>query len=264
MALGKCVMSTYHFYVALDTILIACSAIIAILLTSRQRRTVTLVLRWISTLIILILLGLFIVAQLLKHRDTLFPEQLPPDRGTRNDSALLLPASCFFDLDLENHESPYAPNHPNINDLRLDRIGQPVKVKFIPQIWFYFFLLTVFLTGPFVRCFCKFSYEIGYNYQIAMILKSKRVVPALELLFICIPSSVYCAWHIYQLREWTKASGWMKDGSEDEPNTIGQLLPILAIGLVGLSFFDNKSSEKKFDQLLHRVKYARRRGFSKV
>lgn len=256
-------MSTYHYYVALDSVLIACSAILAILITSRRRTTPAGILRWLGTFVILILLGIFIGYQMFKKWDTQFPEWNPPLSRARNDSTLLLPASCFLDPDLENRESPYAPYNPNITDLRLDRIGRSVKVKQLPEIWFYAIIALVFLIGPFVRRYCHFN-DPEFTYQESMILKRKRRWPGLLLLGACLASFMYSAWHIDQLRRWAKTSGWMKDNSEDEWLTIGQLLPLFALLLVVTSWLERDNSEKKLQEFMRQMRQISRRGHGGV
>ena len=131
--LGKCNLSTYHYYVTLDIILLVCSIVVVTFTTSRHRyfRTLAGVIRLVLTLLLLFSLGFFFGYQLLKNRKTRFPKW---KSGT---PAILLPASCFMDPDLIRNGPFSSSRKKPLSDVELDHIGHPVKNSGIPGIWLY-------------------------------------------------------------------------------------------------------------------------------
>ena len=123
MATGKCKMCTYHYYVALDSISVACSTIVTTLLVSGHYywKSFMSFLRFLASAGIFACLGVLIGCQLEHHLN--FPEWNPPDIKNRSDSALLLPASCFLDPDLIFRDNPYAGRLQNT--IQIDRVGKP-------------------------------------------------------------------------------------------------------------------------------------------
>ena len=98
----KCDMSTHHYYIALDTILFTCATIALATLLSRAYywRSLAAAFRFVLAFAHFLFVGLLLFYQ--RVRTARLPEWLPP-AGVRNDSAVLLPVSCFLDRDLLEH-----------------------------------------------------------------------------------------------------------------------------------------------------------------
>ncbi|KAG4432026.1 hypothetical protein IFR05_012490 [Cadophora sp. M221] len=156
---GKCTMSTYHYYIALDSVLMACSTLVLTFTTSRYRyfKILANYLRYFFMLAIFALLGTLIGYQFLTHFNADFPEWNPPGTKDRNASSLVLPASCFFDPDLIKGENPYAPKRTDkLSEDQLQRIGLPVKNYAVPQMYIYIVLTVFVVVGtllPYLCCF---------------------------------------------------------------------------------------------------------------
>ncbi|KAF2264987.1 hypothetical protein CC78DRAFT_216568 [Lojkania enalia] len=234
---GKCSMSTYHYYVAFDSVLIACSCILAVFTTSGRRYWDSFagVFRFLAMLIIFVLLGVFLGYQALRHWSTDFPEWNPPDTRTRNDSTLLLPASCFLDPSLIATRSPYAGA---LDEQKMSRIGWPVRTYELPEIWIYIFLVVTFV-GASIAYAYNWLYKCKYRSNPFITLRGfdMRWLWAITLL-PCLGTYFFCAWHIFRLRQWARLSGWMRDESEDDWSSVGQLLPLLTLLLLLTSGFD--------------------------
>ena len=221
-------MSDYHYYVALDSVLLACSTMTVVFATSGRHfwRTWAAVCRIILSLIIFILLGIFLGYQTHKNQHTNFPAWMPPDIHVTNDSSLFLPVSCFLDPDLAENDSPYAPRRPQpLTDGQLDRIGRPIKNYRRPYIYLFSILAVAMVVG---------SFEHIYEYR-----SRKRpqqsgcaILGWLYILLACLATDVVCALHIGVLKSWTRKSGWMEGGAEDEIYSVGQLLPVFPLALI--------------------------------
>ncbi|KAF2181133.1 hypothetical protein K469DRAFT_752972 [Zopfia rhizophila CBS 207.26] len=243
---GKCDMSTYHYYVALDSVLLACSTMVVTFTISRfcYFRTFTGVMRFIFMLAIFTLLAVFLGYQMQKNFNTDFPNWVPPKT---NDSTFLLPISCFVDPDLIEYENPYSPNRNfDLDRAQLDRLGQPVRGRELPQLLIYIFLAVSFLLGWFAHGYgscCDRQRNrrdtlIHNPHTQAPKRQEKRIQRAslcMGLIYIwvfavCTATNIFCTWHISGLRNWARRSGWMGDRSEDIPYSIGQIMPLIALG----------------------------------
>lgn len=287
---GKCNMSVYHYYVALDSVLLVCSTLVLTFAASQQRQkqkelalylqlqnerqlnpylqshghqhagrrpipknkmtlTAASIIRFIATTIIFTLMGILLVYQISTHAYTPFPHFMPPDIAATNDSAILLPVSCFFDPDLILKRNPYSLQlKPQLTAKRLERIGAPVVNIALPQFWLYVCLACFFA----VETLKALMGTCGGRYLVR--LRTKRygatVKPMNErstwsryarcawriLIFgVCLGTDVFCVWHIASLRMWVRASGWLgTDRSEDEIISVGQLMPVCALAGVVL------------------------------
>jgi hypothetical protein len=227
---GKCVMSTYHYYVALDSVLIACSTTLVTFTTSGHLywRTWAWIPRFFSAIAIFVILGILLGYQMVKEKDTDFPDWRPP---TRNDSALLLPASCFLDPDLIANDNPYSPNRTmQLTDAQLNQIGRPVKSIRLPELWFYGLLALLFLFAILVAS-ARLLRRCSRSKKQTDSGRPNRCILSCEVVvfLVCLATDIYCAWHINGLRLWASSSGWLKDSSDDEWFSVGQLIPLLAL-----------------------------------
>jgi hypothetical protein len=233
---GKCTLTTYHYYVALNSVLLACSSLVLILVTARHHyyKTFAGPLRFIVTLASFVLLGIFIMYLAHKNREVKFPEMFPP--YTRNDSAVLLPVSCFFDKDLVQRKNPYATevNPPVLTDDQLNRMGPPIKTGYLPHITFYFFLLLFFIAGIFAQCCSRRRYKKAAK-RADKFLKVFRVLTFVLCAFV----NGFCIIQSGWLRGWVAASGWFANGGEGDMSTIGQIMAVGALVLFVVTIADH-------------------------
>ncbi len=241
---GKCTMAVYHYYVALDSILLACSTIAVAFAASGRPfwKTPAALWRLLSTLVVFVFLGIFLLYQLLKHANANFPELLPPK--DRLDSAILLPVSCFLDSDLVDKESPYAPSQRQLNDAQLESIGRPIEIIKLPQNWSFVLLSLSLLSGVFAQMFLS---QIKYKIQ-------KLLLGFIILLSLV--TDIFCTCHMFMLKDWTSRSGWMEDRGEEGYYAIGQLLPVVSLALVVIAALEKiefscwkRSRDKKYKAL---------------
>ena len=264
MAKGKCTMSVYHYYVALDSVLIACSIMVIAFATSGHHFWTTFagIPRFILMLATFLFVGIFLGYQAAKHLRIDFPSWMPPDINLTHDSALLLPVSCFLDPDLVADASPYRSTLRNSN--LLDRIGRPVKAYHLPQLWIYCCLLFALVLGISAHI-CEVFKRRPPPAQYHHVEDGEHAHPAHHrhkpnddkrrrsgwevflwtvILSVCFATNVFGAWQINELRGWTRASGWMEDGAEDGVYSIGQLLPIFSLVLIVLSLSERVNTRE--------------------
>ncbi|KAH8602062.1 hypothetical protein B0O99DRAFT_680210 [Bisporella sp. PMI_857] len=233
---GKCTMSTYHYYVSLDSILFVCSTLVASFATLRDRyfRTLAGFLRFILTLVLFGFIGFFLGYQVRTHAMKDFPEWNMGKLSVkgRNDSAILLPVSCFFDPDLIEQRSPFTRNGttPLLTTAQIHLIGAPVKNISVPEIWIYLFMVLAFFVAFFAQiCWCCCGRRTGDQKSRKGGCRWYIFLYWFFILMSCFITNSFCVWHINTSRAWVKGSGWMKDKSEDEWFALGQLLPVMAL-----------------------------------
>lgn len=262
-------MSTYHYYVALDSILVVCSTIVTTLLVSRHYYWETsksiAVLRFLASAGIFSYLGVLIWYQL--KYDPKFPEWNPPDINNRSDSALLLPASCFLDPDLILNDSPYASKRlQSMTPAQIDRLGEAWSSLKLPEVSFYIVLVLLFFVGMLAQLWrYVYSHKLKGRPQESPSRK-KKILYLLPLLF-CLAVDISCAIHIVRLRNWVHESKWMKESSpkiaddgERSIDTTGQILAIASMiwallqlvdPLAGYIKFQCCQSQKKRQQFVY-------------
>lgn len=259
---GKCTMSTYHYYIVLDSILLACSTLVLTFTTSRHHYSETFagIFRFLLMLAIFILLGIFLGYQMVTHFNDDFPEWNPPNIKTRNISTLVLPVSCFFDPDLIRSENPYAPKRYPVVLVgsQLDRIGQPVKNYQLPELWIYILLALLFVASSvmsFINCFPARRLN---SQRAAKPARMDRPFYWPVVLGFCLATDIFCVWHISQLRIWANGSGSLKDNSETQLDSVGQLLPLFGLASILLVLLDNfkcrESRDKNQKKIQHGIK----------
>lgn len=116
LSAGKCDLSAYHFTIAVKIGLIICSNFVMSNFIIRKFWNVPLsaFLRYVSILLLIASLGWMTSYQ--NRRSN--PEWQPP--STRSSSAILLPASCFLDADLDIFKKID-------NGTKLDNISHPMR-----------------------------------------------------------------------------------------------------------------------------------------
>jgi hypothetical protein len=231
---SKCTLSTYHYYVALDTILLGCSCLVTTFVATRKRywaNKITAAIRFILTIVIFILLWIFIGYQMNKNWDAPFPHWNPQSEN----STLLLPVSCFFDPDLVERHSPF-----DSSTATTPAGEEAVKTKALPHIWLYI-ILTILATLAFAE---NIFFSCGTKMNTAAAKWVSRGIRGSTLIF-GFGTTVFCAWHFNELRKWADGSGWLSDKSENEVSSVGQLLPLVAFIAFPISAFDSFRSGKK-------------------
>ena len=226
-------MSVYHYYMALDSILLACSTIAVVFAASWGNlwKTWAGPFRFLSTLIIFVFPAVFLSYQTTKLPYSNFPELFPPIGHP--DSAVLLPVSCFLDPDLIDKESPWA-RHPQrpLTEVQLADIGRPTMTLKLPQIWLFAFL-TFFLclSGliDFLALVCKWS---GWHRS-----GPKKWLLG-SIILLSLGTDIFCASHMFMLKQWTSQSGWLADKREEGYYSISQLLPLLSLATIVIAILD--------------------------
>lgn len=233
---SKCSLSIYHYYIVLDATLIALSTILLCSQLAHRSywRSWAGVIRFLLTLALLILLGILLLYQ---ASMPYLPEWMPEDTGTRNDSAILLPASCFLDPDLSKRDNPFGDGPGAIdNEAHLSRLGGTDKPIEMPEFILYIFLfVSAILTyaNTLIHACCGRRREFLNDKPTTK--SNWRVAFWCFISLPCLVTDVVCAYHIFSLRSWVHSSGWMDVepyNPENNLSELSQLLPIL--GMVAL------------------------------
>lgn len=259
VAKAKCTMSIYHYYISLDSILIACSTMVVVFVISGLHywETGAGILRFLIALMLFILLGIFFGYQKNKYSNDPFPDWRAPNIKVTNESAILLPASCFLDPDLIQHDNPYVPGL--LSSAQLDRVGRPVKGNWLPQFWLYVILcvaLAMGIAAHFREYFRRQQEPLSPNSQAESlgITIGKRLFWSL-IFGACFVTDIICVFQIATLRKWANASGWMSDNAENDENSLGQLLPVCSSLLIFVAFLDKCKIGGKEQENAHRDGY---------
>lgn len=143
---GKCTMSAYHYAIATDIVLLTCSNFNASTFMIRDywRAPVTTIFRYGAITVIYFFLGLMLNLQRKRLNN---PEWRPP--LSRNNSIILLPASCFLDPDFRVFNK--------MSEARLDNIGRPMAWFTMPEFGLYIPTTTIFAIGfleNLFQCLC--------------------------------------------------------------------------------------------------------------
>jgi len=237
MLAAKCDMSTYHYYVALDTILFTCSTTTLAALLSRAYywSSLAALFRFLLALAHFLFVGLLLFYQ--STRTVRLPEWLPPPAAVRSDSAVLLPVGCFLDRDLLNHWSPFRPfweeHHTAAQRARIGESSSPAKS---PE-----FVLYVMLLLCFVATHASSAVRRWQSRRKRAVPTARRWLGACVVAFwllavcVCIAMDCVCVYHVLALRSWVHASGWMAGGRANPENDIGglgQLAAVFGLGAV--------------------------------
>ena len=240
---SKCTLSAYHYYIAVDIMLFACSAIVLAALLSHPYywQTIAALLRFLLNVTLLTFSGILVVYQ--GFRTPIFPEWMPPDIKRRNDSALILPASCFLDPQLIVYESIYSSRSGGRikNSAQLARVGTPVDTRKTPELALFLLLLSCFvlihLSSLIGVCFrAKLNRMHQRPFRTGAAWLGAFEVSSWVLVFgVCIATDIVCTYHVVALRLWAHASGWMQLSplsGEDDFVGISQLVPILGLAAI--------------------------------
>ena len=216
---SKCSLTTYHFGVALDTVLICCSTMAFSLSICRDfwRTPASALVRFILSTFIFVCLGVFIFYE---NQGRHFPNW-PPSSDNPNDFLVLLPAACLEDPDLFS-ELDSSSTIQSADSLRLAKLGsQSFVILFIPLAVVYLIAVVISLSR-----IAEGSINVGRRskcYIGCIFWFLLRLVPVVV--------GCYCWASIPEARRYVNDSGWMVLDNGNNPeldiNSIGQILAML-------------------------------------
>ena len=236
----KCGISAYHYEIAINIGLISCANFVlsTSIVKEYWKAPASALFRYMAILVIFGFLG-----TILNHQRSRidFPEFLPP--LSRNDSALLLPASCFL-------SSGFKDIYGNITEAQRQTIGYPMKRSQSYEFEFYLVNvigLIISLARTIIQCIRdRHPEKEGRTYSTA-----KSVIVCLnKLQAICVFLAVngYALWRIISLRRWVDHSEWIKPGRSKNPENDwlynGQILPLVLMLAAWVIFSDEWTLER--------------------
>lgn len=245
--LEVCTITEYHYNIAIDCILMSLSAaVMSVLIVQDYWKTpIAAVLRTCAHLVVFIWTFVVMANQLAIQA---FPEWEPS--FNRHDSAILLPASCFFDRD------PDAKVFKDLTPKEYKQVGgayTPRDGSTEFNILLFNMVLYVLASlrhaAPLAyRCYTKRRgsghQEYGLYLFFPLCLYWAICTVAVFVILIVL------AHHIQVLRAWTDQSGWLErmpngDNPEAYISGLGQLAPMLALGCIGIAVADIYKRDRK-------------------
>lgn len=235
---GKCTVSAYHYSTGINTILCACATIILSVIIVRDfwKSPCAAFLRLLISASLLAILGRILVYQYFRP---VAPEAIGwlPDKNNNTDSSIFVPIACFLDPDL----NPFR----DLSDIRVEWLGGRTQSKNQPEIYLYVLLVICFLLGHGAHLVRR---KVRYG-KSAPSSDSPRKISKWSILYyfftLVTCSLVYlmCWGHNWFIRDFVDGSGWIAGGRTNENpernvNSIGQLLPLVAIGWVVINGLD--------------------------
>ncbi|KAF2826660.1 hypothetical protein CC86DRAFT_466513 [Ophiobolus disseminans] len=200
----KCRLTSYHFTVAVNQMMIALSVItfsVALVRTYWRNPLV-------AGLRLLLSFGAFVGVGLMIFRKANYAPDWPPPK-TRKDSAILLPVACLLETDLRTRAQEQA------DESKAD-LGFGKSTAWPLERFFFMGLIVAFIVahlsvpirfaenrsrdrqhGPWRARWTKFRGWITVAYWAAMLVPPTFI-------------SVWCWIHVYRVRDWVKDSGWME------------------------------------------------------
>ena len=234
----QCTMSTYHYAVVTDIVLMSCAnfVLITALVSEYWRAPVTGFLRFGAMVVIFTFLGITLNYQRTRVRKA---EYIPPD--SRNDSVILLPASCFLDPQFKGLSS-------NLTTSMLKKIGYQVKPYLFWEFRLWIVLVVFFFAGT-LRTIVQFFSDRrrkkgkAYNLAIGVIICCWKTLVLLLFMVVSI-----LAWvRILRLKSWVNRSQWIKPGRIPNPENDmlanGQILSLLQLGIILVFIFNEFDHE---------------------
>jgi uncharacterized membrane protein YoaK (UPF0700 family) len=236
---GKCTVSSYHYSVMVNTLVIALACLtLSVYLPRHYWRTrLPSFLRTLATLVVFIFLLRFLAYQVDQESS---PELMLVYRSDRTDSSLFLPVACFLDPDLD----PFK----RLSPAQSNGIGG-TGTKWTPGLTLAFLVAACYFVAHVTRLLCH-------------VKKSKprpSVWLSVFIILSCVVAIGLCFGHTLVLRRWIDMSGWMEqpDGPGTNPGNpekdlvgIGQLLPLTTmIWILILSFDLGKRSRSVPDDI---------------
>ena len=235
---GKCTVSAYHFSVGVNTILCACATIILSVIMVRDfwKAFCAALIRFSISISLLAILGRILVYQYFRP---LAPEAIGwlPDKRNNTDSSIFVPIACFLDPDLDPFKG--------LSNVRVEWLGGRAQSKNQPEIYLYILLVLCFLLGHGSHIYRRKD-RYGQSASTSQAPKRINGWSILYYFFTLVTCSlVYlmCWGHNWLIRDFVDGSGWIVGGRTNENpernvNSIGQLLPLVAIGWVVINGLD--------------------------
>jgi hypothetical protein len=249
-----CTMTVYHYTIAINYILMSLSAaVMSVLMVQNYWKTpIASVLRTCAHATVFIFMFMIMSNQLARPT---FPEWEPTFH--RKDSAILLPAACFFDPDLDE---TLKKTFDGFNATQLNEVGTPYAPRqysnefslLVINLMLYILALSRY-AAPRAYQVCQYyindnfdfgNREFGLYKNISFIL-----FWVVSTIATCV-SLIVLARHIWVLRAWADQSGWLQllpNGTNPESNMSGlaQIAPILALGCIAIAVADLYERERK-------------------
>jgi hypothetical protein len=233
---SKCKLTSYHFGVAVNQMMIALSVITFSVALVRTY--------WRSPLAaafrLLLSTGAFIGVGLTILRKANYAPDWPP-RGTRRDSASLLPVACLLDLDLRSRAEEQAKDS-------VDGLGFGKATAWPPERGFYIVLILAFLAA---HCSILFRFAEKRKWIHTKSTQKRKYFTLVYWPLVLITptaTSVQCWRRVYEQREWVDKSGWI---ASPNPEMIvwdsGQLIAMGILITVIINVLTETFERKKKD-----------------
>ncbi|CAN9144198.1 unnamed protein product [Alternaria sp. RS040] len=221
---NKCTLTSYHFTVAVNQMMIALSVITfsVALVRTYWRSPLAAVFRLLLTIGSFIGVGLTIFRQ----------ENYAPDESVTKfhmdspmDSAILLPVACLLETELRDAVEKQAKDSEA-------ELGFGKATTWPPERIFYIFLVVSCLAAH-ISIPLRFYFGKSRDNTPVKWTYRRMILTAVYWLWVLLPpilTSVFAWGHVYQLREWIANSGWMAD-----PNTETMILDsgqLIAMGVL--------------------------------
>ncbi|KAF2130166.1 hypothetical protein P153DRAFT_396491 [Dothidotthia symphoricarpi CBS 119687] len=225
---SKCQLTSYHFTVAVNQMMIALSVMTfsVALIRTYWRNPLAAAFRLILSL------GAFVGVGLTIFRKANYAPDWPPP-NTRNDSAILLPVACLLESDLRSHAQEQA------RQSRAD-IGFGELDTWPIERWFFITLAIAFLVA---HASIPIRFAERRNHVPEKWKRFRAFVTVTYWAYMLLPptvTSVVCWARVYQTREWVKRSGWI--GSPNTEYIIWDSGQLIAMGVL-ISVIMNVLSE---------------------
>lgn len=230
--IDKCTISVYHYIIFINIgLIVCCNFVLATaIIRGYWKAPIPALLRYIGIGIIFGFLGTILNEQKSRIYN---PEYTPPH--SRNDSAILLPASCFFNSEFQSVYS---------NSTVFTNIGHPMKPGQFHE-WPFFIVNVIGLIAGFIRTVGQALIYTDAGEQRRTYQKRMAIFKYFYKVFaIAIFTSVciYSWWRIFHLKGWVRHSGWIKPGRvqnpEDDWLSSGQLLPLISFATISVFVFN--------------------------
>jgi len=232
---GICTMSAYHYNVFINVVLIACSSFIlaALVLPSYWKNPIAAGLRVIATMVVFFFAFTLMIRQ--HNAFDRIPERLPPP--SRNNSLLLLPATCFLDPILSvTNTITSAQGNAIISE----------RNSLTVEFWFFVVLSALFVLGIFGQgvflCLRRRSETSRRSGKHGFANKSLALIWI--VIWVAVVIIFSCSFnYVLRVRQWVDKSGWREidpltgKNPESEVVGLGQLLPVWALVLIIFAFF---------------------------
>ena len=231
-AMSKCSLTSYHYGVALDTILITCSSMVLSVAMVRDywESPLAALIRWLMMTFVFVCLGVTLVYE---EQWSHSPEWPPGHQQT--DSLVLLPVACLLEGDLFSQlNASLSPEQASY--LHIGQLSNPGQE----------FLMYIFLAGAYgLAHLAHIVRSVVHRPKDGKLpwLKEgspRAIATVIYWLFVLItPTAIsFLCWvDISQARTWASNSGWLNGDGPNNTNPeerlfdIGQFLPLLTAGL---------------------------------